>query len=152
MELTAKDVERFNSYVFVKPGCWPWQRARWKNGYGSYKLQSGEIYGAHRIAYFIATGVDPANLLVCHSCDNPRCCNPAHLFLGTVQDNIADKVIKNRQPSGAKHVNSKLSNEEIRRIRFLHSLGLSGTELGRKFGVGQQQISRLIRGERRKDA
>lgn len=76
--------------------CWPWTRGRHKAGYGCV---SGRWY-AHRLAYEIARGPIPTGLHVLHRCDNPPCCNPAHLFLGTAADNSADKVAKGRQSRG----------------------------------------------------
>ena len=65
-----------------------------KHGYGRLK-HKGKWF-AHRLAYYLATGIHPGNLLVCHSCDNPPCINPAHLFLGTNKDNFDDMMKKGR--------------------------------------------------------
>lgn len=73
--------------------CWPWTGARHK-GYGMIGI-ARKKHGTHRVAYALATG-DPGDLHVCHACDNPPCCNPAHLFLGTHQDNMRDLVAKGR--------------------------------------------------------
>lgn len=75
--------------------CWTWTRRRDKNGYGivSWKLKARR---AHRMALQLS-GVDiPNGMLVCHRCDNPPCCNPAHLFLGTAADNTRDMMSKGR--------------------------------------------------------
>lgn len=74
--------------------CWPWTGAR-AHGYGRIRTIGKRFCRAHRLAYALAHG-DPGPLLVCHRCDNPLCCNPAHLFLGTVQDNNLDRDAKHR--------------------------------------------------------
>ena len=80
--------------------CWPWT-ASTNGGYGAFGAKLfGEkkmrVHRAHRVAFFLATGVAPDDLVVCHSCDNPPCCNPAHLWLGTQADNNRDMSIKGR--------------------------------------------------------
>src|SRR4051794_16613165 len=89
--LTAQQIKRFHSYVDRRgdDDCWPWKRAQLKGGYGGFKIAK-RMLRANRVAHFIHTGTDPLDLFVCHSCDNPICCNPAHLFLGTVLDNTRD--------------------------------------------------------------
>lgn len=71
-------------------GCFEWQGYRNAGGYGRYSQKL-----AHRLAYSFAKG-DPGNLTVCHTCDNPPCCNPDHLWLGTQQDNLRDAMVKGR--------------------------------------------------------
>lgn len=72
--------------------CWKWRGAKLKHGYGRY---SGGLL-AHRITYELLVGPIPEGLLVLHSCDNPECTNPKHLFLGTHSDNAKDMVLKGR--------------------------------------------------------
>jgi len=83
--------------------CWEWQGATDKDGYGRIGRggRGAPNNPAHRVAFEISRGPIPYGLLVCHHCDNPPCCNPAHLFLGTHQDNQADKVAKGRQARGS---------------------------------------------------
>lgn len=75
--------------------CWEWQCARQLNGYGHLSFH-GETTSAHRVAYELAHGPIPDGLIICHRCDNPPCCNPAHLFIGTHKDNTQDAVTKGR--------------------------------------------------------
>ena len=83
-------------------GCLVWTRSTRGGGYG--KVWDGTtLVATHRAAYELAYGAIPDGLLVMHSCDNPPCCNPEHLFLGTNQDNSDDKVAKGRQPKGETH-------------------------------------------------
>lgn len=93
--------ERFAlSYQEDEAGCWIWQgRPRGNNGYGSLKVD-GALMPAHRFAYQAHVGPIPTGLFVLHRCDVPLCVNPAHLFLGTTQDNSDDKVNKGRQARG----------------------------------------------------
>jgi hypothetical protein len=69
--------------------CWEWTASTDRDGYGKFK--AGKMYQAHRIAYYLATNEDPGDLCVRHTCDNPPCCNPAHLRLGTNDDNAHDR-------------------------------------------------------------
>lgn len=78
--------------------CWPWRASRSINGYGRILL-NGKLEVAPRIAWAITHGEDPGPYDVCHSCDNPACCNPAHLWRGTRQQNLRDMVKKRRHGS-----------------------------------------------------
>jgi len=80
-----------------EPGsCWEWKRGRITKGYGAVWWEKKQMY-AHRVAWELANGMAvPDGLFVCHTCDNPPCCNPAHLWVGTAADNIADMDAKGR--------------------------------------------------------
>jgi hypothetical protein len=93
---------RFWSKVEVDGDCLVWKAGiRGKSGYGSMRVGK-KIIDAHRIAYFLFYGDIPKGLFVCHECDNRKCVNPAHLWVGTCQDNMDDAKYKNRLPSRKK--------------------------------------------------
>lgn len=77
-------------------GCWEWTGYRGARGYGKMSYLGQKSLYVHRMSYFAFTGTNPGKLDVCHTCDNPPCCNPLHLFLGTARDNAIDMVIKKR--------------------------------------------------------
>jgi predicted XRE-type DNA-binding protein len=84
--------------------CWPWAGACFTHGYGAARYR-GATWVVHRLVWTLTHGPIPPGLFVCHTCDNPPCCNPAHLWLGTIADNNADKVRKGRAntPRGERH-------------------------------------------------
>lgn len=98
---------------------------------------------AHRLAYMTATGIDPGDLCVLHRCDNPPCCNPAHLFLGTVADNARDAVQKGRR-RGERANASKLTETQVIEVRRRRAAGERGIDLAREFGVSNTAVSRIF--------
>lgn len=95
--VTPKMRKRFARFIRVSDdGCWLWTGNRMAKGYGLFAVE-GINHRAHRVSYEMATGQHPGSLFVCHHCDNPSCVNPAHLFLGTAQDNTNDMLAKGRR-------------------------------------------------------
>lgn len=127
------DVVEFWNKVDKTSSCWLWVRGKDKDGYGRFRND----LKSHRVSYTLANG-DPGSLSVLHSCDNPACVNPEHLFLGTQQDNMLDKKTKGRHRPGEQHPNAKLIQKDV--VDILHS-ELSGRELARKYNVSEATIS-----------
>lgn len=125
--------------------CWPWQAALKDTGYGVLSID-GRNVRAHRAAYESATGETPGRLLVLHRCDNRRCCNPAHLWLGTYLDNNRDAKAKGRNQVGSRHYAAKLNEAQVVEIRRRRLAGERGTDLARRFGVTPQSISDIMSG------
>lgn len=99
--------------------CWIWKGHKRAQGYGEAYFGSKpnrERVLAHRLAYEVMVG-PPGEYLVCHHCDNPPCVNPAHLFLGTLMDNMADRNRKGRQARGERNGPAKLTEDQVRAIR-----------------------------------
>lgn len=119
--------------------CWPWLGGRCGNGYGRFKV-NGKARGAHRIALFGFAGLgDPA--LACHTCDNPICVNPAHLYAGTYDSNLQDMFDRGRFRSG---FTPKLTEEQVREIR---TGALSRRAYARKFGISPSSVQSIWRGQ-----
>lgn len=133
--------ERFWPKVDKSAGpdaCWPYTGSITSHGYGCTSAGNDKVVGAHKMAYLLAKGPVAAGLQVMHSCDNPPCCNPAHLSLGTASDNAADKAAKGRGLVGRKYW-KKLTAEQVMEIRRLRGLEPSGT-LAKRFDVDQPHI------------
>lgn len=136
------------------PECWEWTATRLPTGYGCYQFPRGaEIPGggsrtrpAHRRAWELAHGEIPPGMRVCHRCDNPPCCNPAHLFLGTAKDNTRDMLAKARHCHGERHPRNVLSDADVREVRRLRTLGVTYDELERRFGVTRGALHRAAHG------
>jgi hypothetical protein len=131
--------------------CWPWTASKDLSGYGHFKLKSYVDARASRVSYALYYNASPGKLFVCHTCDNPGCVNPLHLFLGTCQDNSTDMVRKGRWrgPPDAKGENNgaaKLTAAQVATIRELIRLGLSNTAIAQRFAVTHQLISKIRRG------
>lgn len=158
--LTPQQVWRFCNSIDRSSGqgpcgdCHNWKESLNTYGYGRFP-QGNDFWTAHRIAYFLVTGIDPEEALVCHSCDNRACCNPAHLFLGTHADNSKDMYAKGRghqvfafrlrPPRGVGNHNAKFSDGDVVEIRRRHAGGESSRALARQYGVTHQTISWMVK-------
>lgn len=114
----CSDACHFSSSVTKQEGCWLWNGALDKDGYGSAKLRGRRAEKAQRLSYRLHNGPVAADDLVCHSCDNPQCVNPGHLFLGTPLDNKTDCVSKGRHVKGDElYWKAKLTPAQVIAIR-----------------------------------
>src|SRR3990167_546719 len=127
--------ENLLSAYKVVDECWEWQKYIDTQGYGQMQLH-GDVVRTHRAAWLLLVGPIPDGMFVCHECDNRRCINPAHLFLGTQDDNMKDAASKGRIKRGARHWNAKLTKDKVREIRALaQSSRLSNPEIAARYGV-----------------
>lgn len=135
-------------HVAKGPGCWLWLGAKNLAGYGVFSVKLTDR-ATHRLAWELTNGPIPAGLFVCHSCDMPACCNPAHLFLGTASENQWDASRKGRKnsPRGSGHHAAKLDELMVGEIRRRHGLGERGKDLAKAFGVAPARISEILSGQ-----
>lgn len=114
-------------------GCVEWQAGRDRDGYGRTRYEKRRM-GAHQVAWVLAFGPIPQGLWVLHDCDNPPCCNPSHLHLGTHAENIAEKVARGRQARGERAGPAKLNIDAVVEIR---STTTDSRILAARFGVSR---------------
>lgn len=129
-------------------GCWEWQGARQNrtHGYGTAQWR-GQPMSAHRKAWFLENGPIPEGMFVCHRCDNPPCCRPDHLFLGTPAQNSADMTAKGRQARnrGTRAPNAKATAGQVRELRRRYDAGgVSTHQLAREFGMSSMPVWRIV--------
>ena len=167
-DLSEKNITNF--YRKISPtandqGCLEWLGASHKDGYGRFGI-ARRLFQATRVAFFVATGVDPLDMDVCHKCDNPPCCNPEHLFLGTRADNVNDMISKGRahfqrypakprvrpayirkgKPLGARNGQAKLDESTVRRIREMYQKSkITHDQIAAELGVARTLIGKIIR-------
>lgn len=127
--------------------CWIWMACINRHGYGSLKANHRSSL-AHRVSWSLANGPIPDGLCVLHRCDVRTCVNPAHLFLGTFADNMADMVAKGRARNnpacGSRCKFARLNEDRVRAIRLARRVdGLSFVELAKRFGVPRQTIGKV---------
>ena len=128
--------------------CWEWRGAKTDKGYGNITIE-GKSVGAHRASWIIHYRYIPGELHVLHRCDNKSCVNPKHLFLGTNWDNVQDKTKKNRHYKGTDVWQSKLIEDDVRKIKNLYSTGnYSHRKLASIFGLQNHgTVGKIIRGD-----
>lgn len=138
-------IKLLKSNTQIKPNdCWNYIGTRDQNGYGQVPIVgTGNSVYAHRLAFVLNVGLSVKQLKVCHTCDNPSCVNPSHLFAGTQKDNMLDMVSKGRQALGAKNGRAKLTEEQVRHIKYSST---KGKDLAKLYNVGEARISAIRRG------
>ena len=161
MKLDDRDAARFWRKVDKSGGaeaCWPWTAGRDAGGYGQFRL-TDKLQRASRVAVILSGRAIPAGSCVCHACDNPRCCNPSHLWVGTQAENLRDRdakgravigkalMARRRSYAGEGHPNAKLTDSAIRAIRAAVALGAqTQREIAAMWGVDRSTVSQIARG------
>lgn len=141
--------DRFWSKVKVAgpDECWEWTASFGSHGYGNIRI-GGKTTLSHRVAYELGKGPIPLLMLVCHKCDNRRCCNPSHLFVGTEQDNASDMAEKGRASNGGLRGeqigDSKLTAEQVKEIRIDPR---PHKKIAADYGIGRTQVGNIKRRE-----
>ena len=147
--------DKYWDRVVKADDCWQWTGARDKQGYGRLSPAVGVFLRAHRFSWELHNGPVPEGLLVCHRCDNPECTNPNHLFLGSPQDNMDDKVRKGRWKGCASERMSEIVRARKRPVKELLGANLSKvlalrnegktlTEIGAVFGCDKGSVRRVL--------
>lgn len=166
-------MDRFISKVSKSPeplGCWEWNGAHFKTGYGAF-YADGKMQRAHRFIYEAIFGPQPPEVMVLHVCDNRRCVRPTHLYPGTHAQNMQDRDDRHRTASGDRNGartrpdrnavrlypervargeranKSDITADDVRTIRRLAVEGVRQVELARRYGVSQPAISKIVRRE-----
>jgi len=140
--------QRFWRCVIPEPnsGCWLWDGPIDRFGYGRFRLGKRKIR-THRLSYELHNGPIPPDRYVLHSCDIPCCTNPDHLRLGSLIDNVADKVLRNRQARGTMYPWAKLTDEDVLCIRAAKG-HRTHREMAAAYGVSKAVITNILNGRK----
>ena len=138
MVLTKDRTATFHSRYFRSAvvSCWNWTGRLGRTGYGEFDVGRTSMR-VHRLSWIIFRGKIPKGKCVLHKCDNRRCVNPDHLFIGTQADNVHDMVQKGRDRPCRLEKNGRaiLNRQKVKLIRVLNAMGISNKEIGRKLGI-----------------
>lgn len=128
--------------------CWEWQGSLWESGYGiaSVVIDGISYQRAHRLAFYFATSHHPGEQFVLHKCDNRRCVNPKHLFLGSHADNMADMDAKGRRAVGEAAGHDRLTTSEVIQIKTGLQQGKVQKHLAAEFAVSRSTINAIAKG------
>lgn len=139
----------FDHYTAGEGGCWNWTLGKSK-GYGAINYM-GRVWAAHRVAYELTKGAIPEGMSVCHSCDNPACINPDHLFVGTHKQNMHDMITKGRDKHppmpGRLNPNSRLTELQVISLLKDYVAGIPRKDLCRRYGLRESSLSSYTDGK-----
>ena len=149
-DIYKKARERIIKRISVVNGCWEWDLKCRPNGYARMTFM-GRSYYAHRLSFESFNGRIDSDKDVCHSCDNRKCVNPAHLFQGTRKENMQDAVSKHRQAKGFFLPQSKLSEKDKYEVMWMLFAGIKHKNIAELYDVTRSAIVRIgvINGFRR---
>lgn len=152
MSFSQAEIDRFKkSFVKVETGCWEWSGTMQSNGYGSFHMVRGKrkTFGAHRVSWSYHNNLEiPDGMCICHTCDNRKCVNPAHLYAGTSIDNNRDTVRRRRakRATGLDCPWTKLSDDDV--ISIIESTDRQW-QIAERYGIDQSTVSQIKSGKRR---
>lgn len=142
----SDEAKLLDGVVRSSTGCWEWTGRVDKDGYGR-TTWAGRPWGVHRLSFSLFCGTLIDGRCVCHSCDNPKCCNPVHLFIGSDADNAADRDRKGRGPRGRKNHFAKTNEDKVREVKLLLAQGVNQTETARRCGLSRNTVHFIARGK-----
>lgn len=147
---TLKDRFEEKFIPVTESGCWLWTASCHERGYGLFHtgrgIRKGKMEFAHRVSYELYKGVRPSdNESVCHSCDNPYCVNPNHLFIGSHKDNMSDMRRKGRMVSSKQRISEAQQELAIQ----LRRDGFTNSEIAKILNISDSHASRVSRGLRK---
>lgn len=144
----------YERHVIKKEGCWDWNGPIDNYGYAKMTIRTGVGFNtAHRTSWIIHKGSIPKGKSICHSCDNRKCSNPDHLWLGTPKENTQDMILKGRYKEnlrnqlGTKNPSSKVSEKIVCEIKKMHKNGIKGAEIARFFKVSANLVYDILLGK-----
>jgi hypothetical protein len=150
-KITQKRIDRFWKYIEKKDGCWIWRGGLNSMGYGQFHIGNGKMALCHRLSWVVHRGPIDGDLCILHKCDNPKCVNPDHLFIGTMKDNMQDKANKKRNLKniGEYSCQHKLTDCEATEIRKLYKRATRNfniQSLAKKYNIGQTTVWEILNG------
>lgn len=151
LNITERDIKRF--YGSYKKGgkaeCWEWNKHSPSTKYGQFYIKDVSVR-PNRLSYYLHKGKIPTGKIICHTCDNPPCVNPKHLYAGTYRDNTNDAINRGRHKypgyRGEKNGNNTLKEKEVIKIKKLFEKGEIPSSLARKFNVSRRCIYHIVQG------
>jgi len=146
--LKSNPDERFWTHVEKLEGCWNWKSSTSPFGHGMFKLSKDNLVFAHRYSWCLFNGEIPDGMQVLHKCDNPRCVNPDHLFLGTQATNVQDMVNKGRAKGGSfrgsNNPKAKLTEGQVEEIKDRYEQGEAARLLYEEYGISKAHFYRIV--------